>query len=124
MERLLSFDKLQAWFGSALFFTDSGHWDHCWFLVRGPPPFFIRAFPTFSLAPRAPPLGDLAGPTHYPEGSPRDNFLQSVERSGVSTGLTWFWWFVRWFLVWGGSVSGGFGPRLVFLSGLPLETLP
>ena len=92
--------KLGSDLPPSFWIVDTGIIVGFWF--GGRPPFILRAFPSFSLAPRAPPLGDLAGPTHYPEGSPRDNFLQSVERSGVSTGITWFWWFVRWF--WFGVV--------------------
>ena len=121
-ERLLSFDKLQAWFRTAPL-LDRGPRDHCLFfllclfyLVRGPPPAVFRFFPYLPLAPRAPTLGDLAGPTQYPEGSPHFNFISSsspVQRTGVSTGETWFWFWSGGFGL-GGSLSGGFGPRPLF----------
>ena len=127
-ERLLSFDKLQAWFRTAPL-LDKGPRDHCWpfyFVVRGPSPADFRFFPHLPLAPRAPPLGDLAGPTQYPEGSPHFNFISSsspVQRTGVSTGETWFWfWFGGFGL--GGPLSGGFGPRLSFSFRSPPENPP
>ena len=123
-ERLLSFDKLQAWFRTAPL-LDTGPRDHCWLLYslfRGPPPAVFRFFPLLPLAPRAPPLGDLAGVNPYPEGSPHFNHFKSppVQRTGVSTGESRFWfWFGGFGL--GGPLSGGFGPRLSFSFRSPLE---
>ena len=94
--------------------------NYIWF--GGRPPLFLRFFPNLPLAPRAPTLGDLAGPTLYPEGSPHFKFFTSATDWGEYGGdvvlvfVRWFWF--GWF-----AFRGLRPPAPLFFSGLPPKTL-
>ena len=86
----------------------------------GAAPLIFQSFPMFSLAPRAPPLGDLAGTYPLSTRKPTRNFLPSVSCSvlgeyGVDLVLVVFGWF--WFGVF--RFQGVSAPGSLFFLVLP-----
>ena len=125
-ERLLSFDKLQAWFRTAPL-LDKGPRDHCLLSISfsGAAPRCFSVSPSFPLAPRAPSLGELAGV--YPV-SRREPTFQSFQVSTSASdwgeyggklvfgfgSVFWFWWF---------AFRGLRPPAPLFPLGFPPKTL-